>query len=183
MGVTPSYALPYPEATDPADVPTDMRELAERVEAVIPVKGTAVGQIAVWDGSKWVARAGPVFASVEPNEQITTGSYGDLATPGPSVTLPEAGDYIISWGCLLSGVPGNAWGSGVAVKFGAAVAVDADAINASGIASPGAAQGWTLARRRRYNALAAGLILKLQYSFVNYGMFAAKRWLMAERIA
>jgi hypothetical protein len=35
MGLTPIYELPYPESPDPADVPTDMRELAERVEAVL----------------------------------------------------------------------------------------------------------------------------------------------------
>lgn len=35
MGSTPIYALPYPEATDPADVPTDMRELAEKAELTL----------------------------------------------------------------------------------------------------------------------------------------------------
>jgi hypothetical protein len=34
MPTTPIYALPYPAATDPADVPLDMQELAERVEAI-----------------------------------------------------------------------------------------------------------------------------------------------------
>ena len=36
MPSTPIYALPYPAAADPADVPVDMQELAERVEAVLP---------------------------------------------------------------------------------------------------------------------------------------------------
>jgi hypothetical protein len=36
MPTTPIYALPYPAASDPADVPLDMQELAERVEAVFP---------------------------------------------------------------------------------------------------------------------------------------------------
>ena len=35
MGTTPTYALPYPELTDVANVPADTRELAERVEAVL----------------------------------------------------------------------------------------------------------------------------------------------------
>jgi hypothetical protein len=34
MGTTPIYALPYPEPVDPADVPLDLRELAERIEAI-----------------------------------------------------------------------------------------------------------------------------------------------------
>jgi hypothetical protein len=37
MPTTPIYAIPYPAATDPADVPLDMQELAERVEAVLAV--------------------------------------------------------------------------------------------------------------------------------------------------
>jgi microcystin-dependent protein len=35
MGATTNYALPYPEAADPADVPTDVRELAERLDVVL----------------------------------------------------------------------------------------------------------------------------------------------------
>lgn len=36
MATTPIYALPYPVPTDPADVPADMQELAERLEVVLP---------------------------------------------------------------------------------------------------------------------------------------------------
>ncbi len=35
MPTTPNYLLPYPLATDPADVPLDMRELAEATEAAL----------------------------------------------------------------------------------------------------------------------------------------------------
>ena len=35
MGQTPTYALPYPEAADPADVPVDVQELALAVENTI----------------------------------------------------------------------------------------------------------------------------------------------------
>lgn len=35
MGQTPIYQFPYPELTDPADVPTDIRELADGVEDVL----------------------------------------------------------------------------------------------------------------------------------------------------
>lgn len=36
MPTTPVYALPYPAAADPADVPLDMQELADRLEVVLP---------------------------------------------------------------------------------------------------------------------------------------------------
>jgi hypothetical protein len=32
MGTTPTYALPYPELTDPADVPADIKKLATRLD-------------------------------------------------------------------------------------------------------------------------------------------------------
>lgn len=35
MGTTPRLLLPYPELNEPANVPTDMRELAEAIEAAI----------------------------------------------------------------------------------------------------------------------------------------------------
>jgi hypothetical protein len=35
MGITPILLLPYPELNDPANVPTDMRELAEAIEKAI----------------------------------------------------------------------------------------------------------------------------------------------------
>lgn len=47
MGTTPKYALPYPEETDPADVPVDMNELATRLDAVIlsPLDANAKGDL------------------------------------------------------------------------------------------------------------------------------------------
>jgi hypothetical protein len=42
MPTTPIYALPYPAATDPADVPADMQRLANRLEAVLPTLGGVV---------------------------------------------------------------------------------------------------------------------------------------------
>jgi hypothetical protein len=61
MPATPVYGLRYPAQTDPADVPTDLSELATDVEAALPNKGTAVGQVPTWDGTRWVAQT-PVIA-------------------------------------------------------------------------------------------------------------------------
>jgi hypothetical protein len=38
MGLTPSYALPYPEEADAADVPVDVYELAQRLDIVLATK-------------------------------------------------------------------------------------------------------------------------------------------------
>jgi hypothetical protein len=62
VGATPTYALPYPEPGDPADVPTDLHELCDRIEAVL-VPGAASGQIPIWDnaGKRWTPGY-PLFA-------------------------------------------------------------------------------------------------------------------------
>lgn len=43
MGTTPTYALRYPASTEPADVPTDMQELALDVEAALKAPVTSYG--------------------------------------------------------------------------------------------------------------------------------------------
>lgn len=50
MGQTTIYQLPYPEQADVADVPIDMKELADRIEAVIK-PGTADQQVPLWNNT------------------------------------------------------------------------------------------------------------------------------------
>ena len=45
MGSTPTYGLPFPETTDPADVPTDMHELALEVEAELGTVHTELNSL------------------------------------------------------------------------------------------------------------------------------------------
>jgi len=165
LPVTPKYGFRYPAPADPADVPADLQKLASDVEAILS------------------GRFVPIFASIETQQQVTTGSFGDLATPGPSITLVQAGDYIVSWGCEFSGVPTNAFSVACAVRFGAAATQSADSISFGAPASPSATAQVALARQRRYNGLAAGLVLKLEYAYVNFQMNAAKRWIRADRVA
>lgn len=51
---TPKYALPYPLASDTADVPRDVLALANRLEAVLPGVGVPTG-----GGIDWYATAAP----------------------------------------------------------------------------------------------------------------------------
>ena len=57
MGTTPNYQLPYPETSDPATVPVDVRELADRLE----VRARAVAAAAPPVGSPipWLVTAIP----------------------------------------------------------------------------------------------------------------------------
>lgn len=79
--------------------------------------------------NKWVYVGGsPAVNSVTASQNCSSSAYGDLSTTGPSITLPVAGDYLIS----ISARCDDTDGSNVAIPFisyaiGATSAVDADA--------------------------------------------------------
>lgn len=123
MGTTPNLLLPYPEPTDPADVPTDIHELASRLDLLIPsvvsslpaspVDGQVIAYVAsatagvIWllryraastDSKKWECvggspLVGESMAQVTGNA-IASGAWSAIdAVTDPKVTLPLAGDY------------------------------------------------------------------------------------------
>ena len=116
MAATPVYALPYPVSTDPADVPADVKRLADRIEAAIG-PGSATGQVPVWDQTSktWVANSSfkaPVANALSgyvAAAQQTAATYpADLGTVGPSVTIPQAGNWFFLFGAgLLNASAGN----------------------------------------------------------------------------
>jgi hypothetical protein len=123
MPTTPNLQLPYPAVGDPADVPTDMNELATALDGLIhratygttppasPVDGdewilpvdTTNGimwrfryRAASASAYKWEFIGGPALrADVPGNDTSTanTGAYIDTTTVGPRVNVPRAGDY------------------------------------------------------------------------------------------
>jgi hypothetical protein len=53
---------------------------------------------------KWEYVGGPpLYASIDTQESTSSGTYVDLATSGPAVTLPLAGDYMVTIQCQLIG--------------------------------------------------------------------------------
>lgn len=99
MGWTPTYALPYPEVVEVADVPTDMHELASAVEVALGTTSQSAsipGEVKMWPGGalpaqgtygKWVWADGAAYASatypvasahISPNWK----TFGGLADPG-----------------------------------------------------------------------------------------------------
>jgi hypothetical protein len=129
MGATPKYALAFPEATDPADVPTDLHELADAVESaligtsqlvtpaqmesLVPSDGMESGcsstpRTVQWElvyraasasAYKWEFVGGPpLYNGVDTQESTASVAFVALATPGPSPTVPRAGDYMVSVG-------------------------------------------------------------------------------------
>lgn len=77
--------------------------------------------------NKWVFLGGaPGFAQVLTSENVTSTTYHDLATAGPSFALPVAGDYMVAIGCEHGNFGGDIGRMSYAI--GGTGATDADSI-------------------------------------------------------
>lgn len=106
---------------------------------------------------KWEFVGGGVLtAEIATQENTSAGGYSDLSTVGPSITVPLAGDYEVSFSCEMNF--GSTHQTFAAPKFGSAATLDADAVQlSSGALWP------TLARTIRRNVSASSQVVKLQY--------------------
>lgn len=86
---------------------------------------------------KWRFLGGPpLFAEVTTSESTTSSAYGDLATAGPSITTPRAGQYSINESARTVKPNADAnHGCRMAPALGAAAAVDADSVYAGTVAA------------------------------------------------
>ena len=83
--------------------------------------------VAARSSNKWVFIGGsPLSAAVATSETSSSTTYAALATAGPSVTIPVAGDYIVEHGSTLSSGT-NATGRH-SYDIGGTGAVDADSV-------------------------------------------------------
>jgi hypothetical protein len=200
MPTTPIYALPYPAATDPADVPLDMQELAERIALVLggalsatPPATPFEGQLwalpgangLVWmfrynagsaSAHKWEFIGGsPIRAELQATVNTASGTYVDLG--GPSVVVPRAGDYVIAFGAILSNGAAASYMI-MAPKLGAAAVDGLDQISVYGAAAGGVAANVT---RRLTKTLAASATVLAMYAVTPAGVngSAGARWIEA----
>jgi hypothetical protein len=100
MGVTQIHQLPYPEPPDPADVPSDMRALAEAVDAIVTVVPAVVngqwlrgvGGVPVWQPIRYLDVPGT------PRYSALVAANGTLgwATGSIQVAHPGTGTYNIT---------------------------------------------------------------------------------------
>jgi hypothetical protein len=111
---------------------------------------------------KWEFVGGsPLTAEVATTENTASTTYADLTTVGPQVTIPLAGDYLITGGIIAGPTTSVFLAAIAAVKLGAAATSDNDRLAqaAFSTANNSSAGGSTLRR----NALAAAAVLKMQY--------------------
>ncbi|CAB4176180.1 hypothetical protein UFOVP1208_3 [uncultured Caudovirales phage] len=125
---------------------------------------------------KWDFIGGaPAVTEVTTAQSTTSTTYVDLATVGPSFTMPRAGDYVITIGCFADGSTIADAGQYVAFKRGSASTSDSDAAHAtSATAGHGA---WDLVRTRLATGWAANDVVKLQYRVTGGSTPFADRYL------
>jgi hypothetical protein len=169
--VPPALSAPVPATTLPV-TPQDGQQ-------AILVDNTAAptfSWLLQWSATaaRWIGLPGSAAqAEIITQEGTTSVAYVDLTTVGPSIVVPRAGSYEISFGTLVTASIVNYMF--ISPKLGAAAAQDNDGIL---WASPSATvNGASMARTIR-RTLAAGDTVKLQYrvntaSNVN----AQNRWL------
>lgn len=122
---------------------------------------------------KWEFLGGaPFFSEVTTSQGISTTTYADLATVGPSVTLPVAGDYDVEWGTrsylTTAGVSAM-----MGISIGGAAVVAGDEIDHySSTVTAGASDADHESRCRRKAALASGAVLLAKYKSGTGGVTA-----------
>jgi hypothetical protein len=121
----------------------------------------------------------PLFSEVATSETRVLNSYGDLATVGPSVTCPLAGDYDVHIGANVDiDVIATAW---MSYAIGASAATDTDGLRLGSGATAADNPNVNLSRLRRKTALAASTALVAKYKNTGGAGLAtfAHRWMTA----
>lgn len=121
----------------------------------------------VYDASqaKWRYVGGPpLYAAVATEHSTSSTSYTDLASAGPSVTVPLAGAYNIEYHASVRGTAGATNDYYASPKLGAAATADADSDQWKTVGPADQDQSvGSLHRRIGPKVLAASDIVKLQY--------------------
>jgi hypothetical protein len=196
---TARSTLPYPVAADPADVPKDVKALADRLDLLLPASGAALPGSPV-DGeectiiadatngvawrfkyraasaaaSKWEFVGGaPLSHEVPASETRATASYGGLTTVGPSLTVPLAGDYLISIGANIESSLTAGWRGRMTFS-----GTDAYSVWSSGYGNPSASpgDGASVARTARTTLAAQSIVCQYKSDAGNAVAFA-NRWM------
>ncbi len=102
-----------------------------------------------------------LYAAVETSQTKTANSYGNLATTGPSITLPLAGDYRLEYGSNIEGATVDRHYA--TIKLGASAAGDDESISVA-IGNPGGqSQGGDVSRILNITGRTAGEAMLMQY--------------------
>ena len=126
--------------------------------------------------AKWQFIGGsPLYAEVTTAETTSSTTYAALTTAGPTVTVPNAGDYMVELGFQLNAQGGTPAHSFMSYDIGGTGAVDADAAVAWSYATQTVNPGGSAYRRRKKTAISASTALTSKYKVsANTGGFAQR---------
>jgi hypothetical protein len=154
--------------------PSDGDEVLFMDSLTVPTYTWHLRYISGKASNKWQFIGGsPMVAAVTASEATTSTSYANLTTSGPSLTLPVAGDYQITYGAMINGGSDNA--QPVASFATSAAASDTDRIEGAPIS---AEQTYMSPSRsvKKTGLTAAAVTMKYKVTSAGSGTFAL-RWL------
>jgi len=127
---------------------------------------------------RWEFLGGPpLFSEVTNADTTTSGAYVAIATAGPSVTLPRAGDFMVSSGARIFS-NADLTSNYMSYDIGGTGAVDADAINYfSGASVGGGATTATYQMRTRRKAGLTAVTLTAKYRVTAGTATFVDRWM------
>lgn len=115
------------------------------------------------------------YAEIATAENTASATYVDLTTPGPSIVVPRAGDYLLKYGCDARKPAVASQSACMAPKLGAAATADAERVF---LLTTGAGQDMAGIARAIRRTLAAGDTIKAQYRADGGGASTfVSRWL------
>lgn len=113
---------------------------------------------------KWEFVGGPALSAEVTGEQTSTStSYTDLATAGPSITLPLAGDYLVTIAARMINTVANQ-SALMSYAIGGTGAQDADAIVVLSSGSSSGPIAYSFRERRKTGLTAVTLTMKYKSS-------------------
>lgn len=131
--------------------------------------------------NKWLFVGGTrLEAEVATSEATAASAYAALATAGPSITLPVAGDYFIEHGFQCDGFPTNNQTIYMSYDIGATGATDADSVQATQDTSTG---GLSPGHRLKKKTGLTAVTLTAKYRTNGVSSKFAQRYIAATPIA
>ncbi len=124
----------------------------------------------------------PIYAEVETSETTNSTTYVALATAGPSISVPVAGDYVVENGFVLSSNTSTGH-SFMSYDIGGTGAVDADACETSVGTGGGTPDNVGTGYRKRKKSALTAITLTSKYKVNANTNGFKKRWMALTPIA
>ena len=162
--------------------PADGEEYLLTDSVTAPTYAWRFRYVAAKATNKWIFVGGAErFGEVSTAQALTSTSYVDLATVGPTVAIPVVGDYIVGLGFHVDAIASGGDPVQMSFAIGGTAAVDADSVLANGESAAG--DDASCARFMRKNALAAVTLTAKYKNTVTASILLKNRWLSVKPIA